>query len=104
MVSTNKIIIDANTWLRFIIHGKQHKLVDIIETYKLKVFADNYLLSEIFDTCIENEWYTKAQAHQIIENIRLVIVGTTTNAIYRFNPDPKDNYLFDLAIQNNCDL
>ncbi len=104
MVSTNKIIIDANTWLRFVIHGKQNKLINIIGKYKLKVFADNYLLSEIFDACVENDWYTTIQANQIIENIKLVVIGSTANAIYRFSPDPKDNYLFDLAIQNNCDF
>jgi predicted nucleic acid-binding protein len=26
----------------------------------------------------------------------------TERSVYRLSPDPKDNYLFDLAIQNNC--
>lgn len=27
---------------------------------------------------------------------------TTENAVYGLSPDPKDNYLFDVAVQNAC--
>lgn len=44
----------------------------------------------------------KNQATQIIDFIKKIALVMTEQALYRLSPDPKDNYLFDLAIQNNC--
>jgi predicted nucleic acid-binding protein len=45
-----------------------------------------------------NELQAKATT-DFIKKVALVI---TERSVYRLSPDPKDNYLFDLAIQNNC--
>ncbi len=37
-----------------------------------------------------------------MDAIKTVVSGTTETAIFRLSKDPKDNYIFDLAIQNNC--
>lgn len=42
------------------------------------------------------------QAIAVISIIKRVAFNYVETAIYRLSPDPKDNYLFDLAIQNNC--
>jgi predicted nucleic acid-binding protein len=63
---------------------------------------NNYLLSEVYDVIVENKWMHPAQATKLIELIRKFSICTTENAVYAASPDPKDNYLFDLAIQNNC--
>lgn len=84
---------------------RQTKKIDrIIESQNIIVYADNYLLSAIFGACIENDWYSATEVHNIIDQINLIALGTTANSIYRFSPDPKDNYLFDLAVQRNCNF
>jgi len=42
------------------------------------------------------------QANLIIEFIKKIAIVNIETAVYAMSPDPKDNYLFDLAIQNNC--
>ena len=64
--------------------------------------ANNYLLSEIFTAIVENGWMTEKKATLVIDFIRKIALMTTESAVYRLSPDPKDNYLFDLAVQNNC--
>jgi predicted nucleic acid-binding protein len=99
---TTKIVIDANTWLRFVLHAKHKKLIDIIDFHRFEVYANNYLLSEIFDTCVGMGIYTTREATNIIQQIRYAVFKTAEHAIFRLSPDPKHNYLFDLAIQKNC--
>jgi predicted nucleic acid-binding protein len=41
-------------------------------------------------------------ARQTVNLIEQFCYRTTENAVYRISPDPKDNYLFDLAVQFNC--
>ncbi len=50
----------------------------------------------------ENEWMTDKVAMSLVAFIRKAALMTTETAIYRLSPDPKDNYLFDLAVQHTC--
>lgn len=102
MAFTNKILLDDNVWIRFVANGKQATLYNIFKTHGFTVICNNYLLHEIFSACVENEWYTDKEAKEIINDIRKAVKGTTERAVYGLSPDAKDNFLFDLAIQNNC--
>lgn len=42
------------------------------------------------------------QAMGVINFIKRISTTHIGQGVYRLSPDPKDNYLFDLAIQNNC--
>lgn len=64
--------------------------------------ASNYLLSEIFEAVVENSWMTEKAANNLIAFIRKIALAVMENAVYRLSPNPKDNYLFNLALQNNC--
>lgn len=97
-----KIIIDANVWIRYARSKDIAPLLNRFVSYHLLPVANNYLLSEIFDAVIENQWMTERAASNIISFIQKIVVMSVENAVYRLSPDAKDNYLFDLAIQNNC--
>jgi putative PIN family toxin of toxin-antitoxin system len=99
---TQKIVIDANVWVRYVAQGKHATLLSIIRKYEFLVFCNNYLLHEIFNACTTNDWYTENEARNVVNAIRKVVSGTTETAVFRLSKDPKDNYLFDLAVQNNC--
>ncbi len=44
----------------------------------------------------------KTKALNVIEYIKKITLNFIEAANYRLSPDPKDNYLFDLSLQNNC--
>jgi predicted nucleic acid-binding protein len=44
----------------------------------------------------------RKNARNLIEFIRKISLSVNEKAVYGISPDPKDNYLFDVAIQNGC--
>jgi putative PIN family toxin of toxin-antitoxin system len=95
------VIIDANVWIRFARTKNITPLLDRLVTYQLLPVVNNYLLAEIFDALIENEWMNKTGADAVISYIKKITLVVAERAVYGISPDPKDNYLFDLAIQTN---
>jgi putative PIN family toxin of toxin-antitoxin system len=97
-----KIVVDANVWIRFLRNSHNNPIVNCMKAYDIEVITNNYLLSEVFDALVNNKWMSDKLATQTIEIIRTICTSATENAVYGISPDPEDNYLFDLAIQNNC--
>ncbi len=101
-VSIFKIIVDANVWVKYARAKDIAPLINPFTTYNLLPVANNYLLSEVFKAVVENGWMNEKGADRVISFIRKVTLIIAERAVYRISPDPKDNYLFDLAIQNSC--
>lgn len=101
---SHKIVVDANVWIRFARSRNIHPLTERFVLYDILPYANNYLLSEVFDALVENNWADAKTALKIIDFIERVCEISAESAVYRISPDNKDNYLFDLAIQNNCEF
>ena len=99
---TTLIVLDANTWIRFARNKGIVPLLARIEAYDLMPVVNSYMLTEIFKVLVRNEWMTEIQSLKVIDFIKSIVVIKTEQAVYRISPDPKDNYLFDLAIQTNA--
>jgi len=97
-----KIIIDANVWIKYARSKDIAPLLKRIITYNFLPVVNNYLLSEIFNALLENKWMNEKKAGHIIEFIKKISLVVSEKAVYGIVPDPKDNYLFDLAVQNRC--
>jgi putative PIN family toxin of toxin-antitoxin system len=97
-----KLIIDADVWIKYARAKDIAPLLSRFKLCKLVPVVNNYLLSEVFNALIENKWMNKRQANSVINFIRNISIEHVETVVYRLSPDPKDNYLFDLAIQNNC--
>lgn len=97
-----RIVIDANVWIKYARSRDIAPLLDRLVAYNFLPVVNNYLLAEIFTAVVENGWMKEKAANQLIEFIRTIVLQTAETAVYRLSPDPKDNYLFDLAVQNNC--
>ncbi len=97
-----KIIIDANVWIKYARVKNIAPLLSRFIAYDLLPFTNNYMLSEIYDATVDNNWMSDKQASATVAFIRRITSQVVESAVYRLSPDPKDNYLFDLAIQNNC--
>lgn len=100
---THKVVIDANVWIRFARFKNIRPLTDRLVLYNIRPYANNYLLAEIFDALVDNGWATEKIAKKITDFIGRICEMSVVPAVYRLSPDEKDNYLFDLAIKNNCE-
>ncbi|MEO8854823.1 MAG: putative toxin-antitoxin system toxin component, PIN family [Ginsengibacter sp.] len=98
----SKIIIDANVWIRYARTKDIAPLLNRITAYNFLPVVNNYLLSEIFNALVENKWMRKKSAHNIIGFVKKISLVVIEKAVFGISPDPKDNYLFDVAIQNGC--
>ena len=97
-----KIIIDANVWIKCARSKDISPLLNRIIAYNFLPVVNNYLLSEIFNALLENKWMKEKNGNLVIEFIKKISLVVTEKAVYGISPDPKDNYLFDLAVQNRC--
>ncbi len=102
MLRNKKCCIDSCIWIKYAGHFKAATLLRYISENKLTVFADRYLLAEIHEALIKVFSFSVAEADYIIRKIEPFIIIITPRNIYRFSPDPKDNYLYDICIQYNC--
>jgi len=62
----------------------------------------NYLFAEIHEALIISFGFTVGKADKIIQFISPFVIINTPRNIFRLSVDAKDNYLFDICIQNNC--
>jgi putative PIN family toxin of toxin-antitoxin system len=101
-MEANKIVVDANVWIRYARISNISPITQRILKYNLLPISQNYLLSEVQDAIIKNNWINIRGTEKIIYLINRISLNSPPHSIYRLSPDFKDNYLFDLAIQNNC--
>jgi len=73
-----------------------------VQQNSLLVYADKYLLGEIHQALMQGFGFTVNEADKIIQLISSFIIIKAPRNIYRMSKDAKDNYLYDLCIQNNC--
>ena len=97
-----KIIIDANVWIKYARIKDIAPLVNRFVIYNFLPVINNYLLSKVFDALLENDWMKERAASNVIHFIRKISFSVKEKAVYGISPDPKDNYLFDVAVQNGC--
>lgn len=97
-----RIVIDANIWIRYARSRNIAPLLNILISYNFLPVINNYLLSEIFNVLVENKWMHENDALKVVSFIQKIAFTDVERAVYALSPDPKDNFLFDLAVQNNC--
>jgi putative PIN family toxin of toxin-antitoxin system len=97
-----KIIIDANVWIKYARIKDIAHLVNRFAAYNFIPVINNYLLSEVFNALLENNWMKERSAISVIEFIRRISLSVNEKVVFRISPDSKDNYLFDIAVQNAC--
>jgi putative PIN family toxin of toxin-antitoxin system len=102
MPTPKKCCIDSCVWVKYAGHFKTSTLLRHIADNNLLVYADNYLLGEIHEALIEGFDFTTGEADKIIQLISPFIIIEAPRNVFRLSKDAKDNYLYDLCIQNNC--
>lgn len=97
-----KCCIDSCVWVKYAGHFKTATLLTYVQQNSLLVYADKYLLGEIHQALMQGFGFTETEADKIIQLISSFIIIKAPRNIYRMSKDAKDNYLYDLCIQNNC--
>jgi len=102
----NKTVFDVNIWLRYFISGKAEKIIDMIENNDVFFYRSIELTSEL-EEVINRPKFAKYFPHgtkDFVLFVEHVAELVHTQTIFDQCPDPKDNYLFDLAYQSNSDF
>jgi uncharacterized protein len=79
-------------------------LASVIIKYEIIVYINDKLLEELERNIIRILKNQSYNAIEIIEEIKRITFYTKTIDTFTTCPDPKDNFLFDLAIQTNSDV
>ena len=102
----NKTVFDVNIWVSYFISRKTDEILDMIENNDVFLYRSSELMSELKDV-INRPKFTKYFPNGTKKYILLVEQVTTlflTQTKFNLCPDPKDNYLFDLAFQSHSDF
>ena len=102
----NKTIFDVNIWLRYFISGKAEKIIDMIENNDVFFYRSTELTSELKEVINRPKFakYFPQGTKEYVLFVEQVAELIHTQTIFDHCPDPKDNYLFDLAYQSNSDF
>ena len=102
----NKTVFDVNIWLSYFITGKTKKIIELIKNNDVFFYRSEELISELKDV-INRPKFSKYFPNGTQEYILFVERFSKlflTQAIFDQCPDPKDNYLFDLAYQSHSNF
>ena len=102
----NKTVFDVNIWLRYFISGKAEKIIDMMENNNVYFYRSVELLLEL-EEVINRPKFAKYFLNGTKEHVSFVEQAAElfhTQPIFDRCPDPKDNYLFDLAYQSNSNF
>jgi putative PIN family toxin of toxin-antitoxin system len=102
----NKTVFDVNVWLSYFISGKSEQIIDMIENNDVFFYRSIELMSELIEV-INRPKFAKYFSNGTEEHILFVEQVAElflTQSIFDQCPDPKDNYLFDLAYQTHSDF
>lgn len=95
------IVLDTNIWVSYFMAGQHLSLVNIIYNNNLHVFTNSTLIAELQDVLNRPKIkkYLKVPISELINFHHELCILHKTKTEYLKSPDPKDNFLFDLAKQ-----
>ena len=102
----NKTVFDVNIWLSYFISGKSEKIVDMIENNDVFFYRSEELMMELKEVINRPKFakYFPNGTENYILFTEQVAEFIHTQSIFVQCPDPKDNYLFDLAYQSHSNF
>lgn len=99
-----KFVLDTSVILKYATHNKLYRLLDVVIRYGIIIYVNNNLISELEKNLPRVIKASKVPHAEILENILFLTTYFPTREIFNNCPDPKDNFLFDLAIQTSSEV
>ncbi len=100
----NLLVIDTSVYLNYARHKKLYRLSYCVEDYGLNLFVDDNLLKELERNLTKVLFFQGHDPSEALEEILEFTTLVQTIPIFTQSPDPKDNFLFDLALQTNSEV
>ena len=97
-------VLDTSVLLKYAAHDKLHRLLNIIATYNIVIYANETLMDEVkrnLPRMLKNQ---VVSPEKITERLLALTTFVNTNPAFTQSPDPKDNFLFDLALQTDSEV
>jgi putative PIN family toxin of toxin-antitoxin system len=99
----NRTVLDTNTWIDCFISRKTRELTNMIDSKEV-VFLRSMPSSTELKRVLARDKFKKYNfnINDVIRLHKTITEYIETQEIFKDCPDPKDNFLFDLAIQGNA--
>lgn len=96
----DKLVLDVNIWVSYILQSRLKELAAIILRYKLSVFISPILLAELEDVLGRSKIakYLTLPKQEYLDFVATLTILNAPTPVFADAPDPKDNYLLDLAL------
>lgn len=102
-----KIILDVNIWISIFLKNKTGHFLDLFSKNKIELVANAKMREELWDVINRRKFEKSFSAQNIRDGMKVFDIVTTiysTGITYKGSPDPKDDYLFDLAQQSGTEI
>jgi putative PIN family toxin of toxin-antitoxin system len=100
----NRIVFDTNIWISYFLSEKFSELIALRRECSIVFLRSTPSLSELKEVITRKKFKPKNfNVKKLIDFYNGIAEFCETQPLFKDCPDPKDNFLFDLAIQGNAD-
>ena len=101
----NKTVFDTNIWISYFLKGKFQELIDFVFENDVEFCRSKELTAELKEVLGRKKFqkYLELPVEKYISFYEKLSVLVAVKKQFSGCRDPKDNYLFDLAIQSVAD-
>jgi putative PIN family toxin of toxin-antitoxin system len=100
-----KLILDSNVWAIYAYGKCLERLLSISISYDVDILYSGQILKEVFTTCLKPSFQAKfIDSYEVVKIIERTGIKVQTHYNFTLSPDLKDNFLFDIYIQNHSDF
>ncbi len=99
-----KVVLDTNIWITYIIKAKLDELVHLTIDNDITILTSDHLIDELSEVLSRKKFvkYLTLPIGEYIDFHKELSTNIPTIPTFTDSPDPKDNFLFDLAIQSKA--
>lgn len=101
-----KIILDTNLWISFLISKKYSQLDELIENQSIRLIFSNELLEEFIDVVSRpkfKKYFSKKDIEKILDYLDQFGELVKVTSDIKVCRDEKDNFLLNLSVDSEAD-
>ncbi|MCL2651631.1 MAG: putative toxin-antitoxin system toxin component, PIN family [Candidatus Azobacteroides sp.] len=99
----NRTVFDTNIWISYFLNEKFSELIKLRRECSILFLRSTPSLSELKEVITRKKFKSKNfKVEKLIEFYNGITEFCATKPLFKDCPDPKDNFLFDLAIQGKA--
>ena len=99
----NRTVFDTNIWISYFLNEKFSELIQLRRERSVLFLRSTPSLSELKEVITRKKFKSKNfNIEKLIDFYNGITEFCETKSLFKDCPDPKDNFLFDLAIQGKA--